>query len=65
VTDLRADLLRELGRIVRRCLQKDVEDRYQTAKDIRSDLQALRAEVDSGDVERERAAGEVHLLGRP
>jgi len=65
VTDLRADLLRELGRIVRRCLQKDVEDRYQTAKGIRSDLQALRAEVDSGDVERERAAGEVHLLGRP
>ena len=65
MTDLRADLLRELGRIVRRCLQKDVEDRYQTAKDIRSDLQALRAEVDSGDVERERAAGEVHLLGRP
>ena len=65
MTDLRADLLRELGRIVRRCLQKDVEDRYQTAKGIRSDLQALRAEVDSGDVERERAAGEVHLLGRP
>ena len=65
MTDLRADLLRELGRIVRRCLQKDVEDRYQTAKDIRSDLQALRAEVDSGDVERERAPGEVHLHGRP
>jgi serine/threonine protein kinase len=55
VTDLRADLPRELGRIVRRCLQKDVEDRYQSAKDIRSDLRTLRAEVDSGDFERERA----------
>jgi Tol biopolymer transport system component len=57
VTDLRGDLPRELGRIVRRCLQKDPEDRYQTAKDIRSDLRALRAEVDSGELERERSAG--------
>jgi len=55
VTDLRADLPRELGRIVRRCLQKDVEGRYQTAKDIRSDLRTLRAEVNSGELEGERA----------
>jgi len=51
VTALRADLPREFGRIVRRCLQKDPEERYQTAKDVRADLRALRAEVDSGELE--------------
>jgi Tol biopolymer transport system component len=51
VTGLRADLPREFGRIVKRCLQKDPEERYQTAKDVRADLKALRAEVDSGEVE--------------
>ena len=55
VTALRAGLPREFGRIVRRCLQKDPEERYQTAKDVRADLKALRAEVDSGEVEAAQA----------
>jgi WD40 repeat protein len=55
VTALRADLPREFGRIVKRCLQKDPEERYQTAKDVRADLKALRAEVDSGEVEAAQA----------
>ena len=50
VTELRADLPRELGRIVRRCLQKDPEQRYQTAKDLRNDLQLLKADLGSGDL---------------
>jgi len=56
VTQLRPDLPREFARIVRRCLQKDPEERYQTAKDIRADLKALRAEVDSGELEPAPAA---------
>jgi Tol biopolymer transport system component len=50
VTDLRADLPRELGRIIRQCLQKDPEERYQTAKDLRNQLRALKAGLDSGEI---------------
>jgi eukaryotic-like serine/threonine-protein kinase len=52
VSELRADLPRELSRIIRRCLQKEPEQRYQTAKDIRNDLRGLHAEVESGELER-------------
>src|SRR4029453_15177347 len=37
-------------RIVRRCLSKDPEDRYQTAKDLRNDLRALKEDLSSGAV---------------
>jgi len=71
VTGLRADLPREFGRIVRRCLQKDPEERYQTAKDVRNDLRALRADLESGEVSTEDAAerhgggGLTDTLSRP
>ena len=42
VTDIKPGLPRDLGRIIRRCLAKDPEDRYQTAKDLRNDLRGLR-----------------------
>ena len=45
LTDLRQDLPREVGRILTRCLAKDPDDRYQTAKDLRNDL-ALRSGSD-------------------
>ena len=50
VTDLRGDLPRELAKIVRRCLQKNPDDRYQTAKDLRNDLRGLQEELASGDI---------------
>ena len=50
VTDLRAELPRDLARIVRRCLSKDPEDRYQTAKDLRNELRALKEDLSSGAV---------------
>ena len=50
VTDLRPHLPRELGRMVKRCLAKDPEERYQTAKDLRNDLKALKEDSDSGDL---------------
>jgi Tol biopolymer transport system component len=50
VSDLKPELPRELARIIRHCLAKDPEDRYQTAKDIRNDLRALREDLASGDV---------------
>ena len=50
LADVRPGLPRELWKIINRCLAKDVEDRYQTAKDLRNDLRALKNELTSGEV---------------
>jgi eukaryotic-like serine/threonine-protein kinase len=55
VTELNAALPRELGRIVRRALTKDVERRYQTAKDLRNDLEELKSSLDSGELQSQGA----------
>jgi serine/threonine-protein kinase len=47
VTDLRADLPPHLARILRRCLEKDPRDRYQTSRDVYNELKELRAETSS------------------
>ena len=49
VTEVNPALPRDLGRIARRALAKDPERRYQTAKDLRNDLDDLRASLESGD----------------
>jgi hypothetical protein len=46
VSEVRSDLPRQLGRIVNRCLQKQRDDRYQTARGLRNDLRELEREVD-------------------
>ncbi len=51
IAELRPRLPREVSRIVNRCLEKDVEDRYQSAKDLRNDLRALKNDLASGEVE--------------
>jgi Tol biopolymer transport system component len=58
VTERKPALPRDLGRIVRRCLHKDPERRYQAAKDLRNDLEELKKEVDSGDLQ-------LPVVGRP
>ena len=42
VTVPRPDLPEDLGRIIRRCLEKDPERRFQTAKDVRNELEDIR-----------------------
>jgi serine/threonine protein kinase len=49
LSDLNVAAPPELQRIVRRCLQKDPEDRYQSIKDVAVELRQLRRELD--DVE--------------
>src|SRR4029453_6310606 len=49
ISDLKRDLPPDFARIVRRCLAKDPEDRYQTAKDLRNDLRGLREDLNSGE----------------
>jgi Tol biopolymer transport system component len=48
VSDLNPALPRELGRIVHRCLVKDPARRYQTAADLRNELEELKHDLDSG-----------------
>jgi hypothetical protein len=50
VTERRPDLPRDFARIVRRALAKDPEQRYQSAKDLRNDLQTLKDDLTSGDL---------------
>lgn len=50
VTEIRQTLPRHLGRIIRRCLAKDPNRRYQSPLDLRNDLQELAEELDSGDI---------------
>jgi len=45
VSEVKVDIPRHLGRIVRRCLEKEPDRRYQSAKDLRNDLEQLRDEI--------------------
>jgi Tol biopolymer transport system component len=51
VTDVNRRLPRHLGRIVKHCLQKDPERRFQTALDLRNDLEELKSEIESGELQ--------------
>jgi serine/threonine protein kinase len=48
VTEINPALPRHAGRILSRCLAKDPDRRYQTALDLRNELEALKGEIDSG-----------------
>jgi len=56
VTELKVDMPHHLGRIIRHCLEKDPKRRYQSALDIRNELEDLKREVDSGIVHSETSA---------
>jgi TolB-like protein/Tfp pilus assembly protein PilF len=52
VTELRPALPRELSRIIKHCLVKDPEYRYQSAKDLRNELRELQQDSEWTDGER-------------
>ncbi len=51
VVKLRADLPRDLNRIITRCLEKSPRDRFQTARDVANELRYIQREIESGVVE--------------
>jgi tetratricopeptide (TPR) repeat protein len=51
LTDVRQNLPRHLSRIIGHCLAKEPDRRYQTALDVRNQLDELRREVESGEIE--------------
>jgi len=48
VTQVRAELPHHLGRLIQHCLEKKPERRFQTALDVRNELEGLKGEVESG-----------------
>ncbi len=63
-SEVNASVPIELARIIRRCLQKDRDQRYQSAKDLRNDLAELKEESASGELANERAAKETRPIRR-
>lgn len=49
LTELRPDLPADFARVVRRCLDKRVDRRLQTVKDIRNELEDMRAGIFTGE----------------
>ena len=56
ITDSHPGLPADLARIVRRCLAKDPDRRYQTAADLRNELEELKQDTASGIVTAVRSA---------
>ncbi len=52
VSELDSRVPRELARIVRRCLEKGLTRRYQSALDLRNDLQEVKEDIESGAIEK-------------
>jgi Tol biopolymer transport system component len=50
VNEVQPAIPRELARVVHRCLAKNPLDRYQSAIDLRHDLEEAKQDVESGDV---------------
>lgn len=48
VTDLKAELPNHLGRIVRRCLEKTPQRRFQSAREVQLELEGLERELSMG-----------------
>ncbi len=50
VVSVRADLPRDLNRIITRCLEKNPRDRFQTARDVYNELRYVQREIESGAI---------------
>ncbi len=57
VSDVVPGVSRDLAKLVKRCLAKDPIRRYQSAIDLRNDLEELKEELNSVGLEREGPAG--------
>jgi Tol biopolymer transport system component len=49
VTERRADLPRDLAKLIKHCLEKEPRKRFQSTLDLANELEELRREVDSGE----------------
>ena len=49
VTEVNVSLPSSMGRIIRRCLKKEANERYQTARDLLNDLKELKGEISKSE----------------
>jgi TolB-like protein/Tfp pilus assembly protein PilF len=56
VTERKADLPRDLGKLIKHCLEKEPTRRLQSVLDVRNELDELRREVDTGEALRSSGA---------
>jgi TolB-like protein/Flp pilus assembly protein TadD/predicted Ser/Thr protein kinase len=56
VSEVKPNLPRHLGRIIARCLEKNPDKRFQTARDVFNELKGLRGEIESGELEASSVA---------
>ena len=61
VSELRDDVPRPLARMIQRALEKRPEDRYQSASDLRRDLEDLKRDLDTGELLMATTAGRQRL----
>ncbi|MGB6366083.1 MAG: tetratricopeptide repeat protein, partial [Thermoanaerobaculia bacterium] len=65
-SEVKMDLPHHLGRIIRHCMEKNPKRRYQSALDVRNELEGLRQEIASGLVHTESAVmAAARPSGRP
>jgi serine/threonine protein kinase/Tol biopolymer transport system component len=50
VSDVKPELPRDLSRVIRRCLAKEPARRYQSALDVRNELEEIEQELQSGEL---------------
>jgi Tol biopolymer transport system component len=62
VSEVKQTLPRHLGRIVKRCMAKKARRRYQSALDLRNELEELKDEIESGET---LITGEMAAFRRP
>ena len=62
ITSVRADLPRDIGRIVGRCLEKDPRSRFQTALDLRNELLELKRTLESAQPQSAKEAPSIAVL---
>jgi tetratricopeptide (TPR) repeat protein len=60
-SELRDEVPKPLARMIQRALEKRPEDRYQSASDLRRDLEDLKRDVDSGELVLGTTAGRPRL----
>ncbi len=64
LTDINPELPRDLTVIVRRCLAKDPDRRYQSAKDLRNELDELQQSFESGELSAPQIAAADRATAR-
>jgi len=62
VSEIRDDIPRPLARMIERALVPRPEDRYQSATDLRRDLEDLKRDVDTGDLVLRTTSGRKRLV---